>query len=997
MSGLCMYFLGAPRIELDGSVINVDTRKAIALMAYLAMADRSVGRDTLAALLWPDYDQSHARGALRRTLSVLNQSLSQPDSYLEINRESLGLIKTGDYWVDVDRFHAAIAHCETHGHSRQEICPSCLAPLQEAAELYQGDFLAGFSLRDSAEFDDWQFYTSEGLRRELAGVLQKLSNGLARQGEFAGAIRWARRWLALDPLLEEAHRALMQIYAWGGQRSAALRQYQECVRFLDQELGVEPLEETEALYQAILENRLPGPEPFREPAGRVQAVAAPAAEPEPPASTLPEQGGSPYPLVGRSVETEKLLHLYRSISGDGFLLALCGEAGIGKTRLAEEFMAYAGRQGAVVLSARCYEGEKSLPYAPLIEGLRAALSNQANLERLGHTPEAWLAETKRLLPELEMHFPNLSEIPPIQGPAAQEHFFEGVRQSLAALSAGPHPAVLLLDDAHWADEGTLDLLAYFVRRLSGWPCLVLVTLRDEELEITPRLAQLIAAAQRSRLGEHMDLSRLEQKHVEDLVRSLSSSGLNLPEGLGQRLYQEAEGLPFFIVEYLTALKEDTHSQAGGPAENGYLPPMPRSVRDLLHSRLEGVDEASRQLLSAAAVIGRSFDFDILREASGRSESEAINAIETLLSRKVIREQEAEGTIRAAPVYDFFHDKLRELIYAETSQVRLRLLHRRVAESLAHLPGAQRGSGALAGEIAFHYQKAGQPAQAAHYFRQAGEYAASVFANSQALAHYRSALSLSGDQAPEELSGLHEAIADLHTLLGNYRQARDSYAAAAAVCNPGCRFGLETKLGDVSDRLGDWVQAENHFQAALEAMPADLDPAEQARLYAIWSRAAYHRGQNARANELAQMALALAGESQATFALAQATNTLGMLSRSQGDAAEAITYFEKSLSFAQDLNDPGARVAAMNNLSLAYQDQGDLEQAISVACAALNLCEQQGDRHRQAAIHNNLADLYYASGDTTGSMGHLKRAVALFNSVGDETGDLKPETWKLTDW
>jgi DNA-binding SARP family transcriptional activator len=248
-----LSLLGAPRIEHDGAELEVDTRKAIALLAYLAVTRRRNARDSLAGLLWPEYNQTRARAALRRTLSSLGAA--RATGWLVADRESVDLIRD-EVWVDVDRFHALLAECRTHGHAQSEICAECIRPLSEAVALYRDDFLAGFALRDSAAFDDWQFFQGEELRRELAGALEKLGRGHAAKGEWEQAITHSRRWLALDPLHEPAHRWLMQLYAWAGQRAAALRQYRECVRVLEGELGVSPLEETTLVYEAIQENNL---------------------------------------------------------------------------------------------------------------------------------------------------------------------------------------------------------------------------------------------------------------------------------------------------------------------------------------------------------------------------------------------------------------------------------------------------------------------------------------------------------------------------------------------------------------------------------------------------------------------------------------------------------------------------------------------------------------------------------------------------------------------
>src|SRR5829696_4640624 len=373
--------LGAPRIEHEGVPVEVDTRKAIALAAYLAVTRQSHTRDALAGLLWPEYNQSRARAALRRTLSSLGKA--RAEGWLHADRESVDLARD-TVWVDVTRFHELLAECKEHGHPESGVCPECLPPLTEAAALYRDDFMAGFGLRDSVAFDDWQFFQSETLRRELAGALERLARGRGALGEWETAIAHARRWLAMDTLHEPAHRLLMALYAWSDQRAAALRQYRECVRVLDQELGVAPLEETTLLYRAIQENDLPSRPVLSEhrPPLRSEAEASTKALVKP-TSNVPRSPDNP--LVGRDLEWDALLQAYRSIERAGHVVVVEGEAGIGKTRLAEEFVANVRAAGATAVIARCYAGEKNLAYGPFVEGLSAALGRE-DTDRLKGLP-----------------------------------------------------------------------------------------------------------------------------------------------------------------------------------------------------------------------------------------------------------------------------------------------------------------------------------------------------------------------------------------------------------------------------------------------------------------------------------------------------------------------------------------------------------------------------------------------------------------------------------
>ena len=249
MTRLAMWFLGPPRLVRDDEPLEVDTRKTIALLAYLAVTGQPHSRDALATLLWPESESRQARAILRRNLSMLNKALGGEG--LAVDRETIGLDPQANIWIDVDQFLQHSQSWQAHDHPDTELCPDCLSILVEAVELYRGDFLAGFTLRDSPNFDDWQSFETERLKRELAGVLEKLVRDYSARSEYELAIAYARRWLALDPLYEPGHRHLMQLYADAGDRSAALRQYQTCAQLLEDELGVSPEVETTTLYERL--------------------------------------------------------------------------------------------------------------------------------------------------------------------------------------------------------------------------------------------------------------------------------------------------------------------------------------------------------------------------------------------------------------------------------------------------------------------------------------------------------------------------------------------------------------------------------------------------------------------------------------------------------------------------------------------------------------------------------------------------------------------------
>ena len=290
----------------------------MAILAYLAVTGDVQQRDTLATIFWPDSSQSLARGSLRRDLSVLNKALG--GEWLDIERETVGL-NQGGLSLDVAQFRQQLATCETHGHEPDVVCLACINPLTRAVELYRDDFLTGFTLPDCPEFDEWHFFQAEELREEFSSALQRLVKGHSTQGDYEEAVPFARRWLALDPLHEPAHRQLMWLYGRLHQPSAAIRQYNICKQVLQDELGVEPSEETTALVEKIKRARGKG-QGGKEERGLATSNQQPATNLPVPATTFVGR-------VARLAEIEE-----RLIDPDCRLLTLTGSGGVGKTRLA---------------------------------------------------------------------------------------------------------------------------------------------------------------------------------------------------------------------------------------------------------------------------------------------------------------------------------------------------------------------------------------------------------------------------------------------------------------------------------------------------------------------------------------------------------------------------------------------------------------------------------------------------------------------------------------
>ncbi len=750
-AGISIQLLGPVRVEVAGAPLAVDTRKAIALLAYLAVTGRPASRESLAALLWPEADGADARAALRRTLSVLNAGLGADG--LSIDRTSVTL-NDGAADLDLRRFRAALGRARGHRHESDAACQSCIRALDEALALDRGEFMSGFALRDSEAFDEWQVAEAESHRRDLAGALERLARSLAAAGVTERGLVVGRRWLELDPLHEPAHRLLMELLARAGEPAAAIHQYQDCVRILDRELGVVPLPETTELYEAIRADRLPA------------SVSQPR---DAPTFDAPILARPPLPLVGRDRELASLQQSYRSIGPDGRLLVVEGEPGIGKTRLAAEFAALVRESGGLVLEARANAGEAAIALAPISELIRVGLDTPAAESRLRAVRADLLGEAGRLVPMPAGTGPDGRLTTPVD-PFSGARLVEGLAEVLTAVVAGPTPGVLIIDDLSRADDSSLSVIAYLAHRLRGRPILLLVTWRAEEMadEIRNRL---IAGAEGDGLAVRVGLGRLDRAAVTELATASLGPGA---AQVSDALYAESEGLPLYIAEALAS-----PIPVGGPTPGG--------VVALLHSRIGATGELARQLLTAAAVIGRSFELATVRKASGRSEDEAIAGLEELVRRGLI--VEIAPTVGGDVRYDFSHGRLRDVAYEAIGLARRRLLHRRVAEALRSRDAAGDDSTRWS-LIAHHEGLAGRSSEAAGAHRLAGEYARAVFANREAREHLEAALALGDPNVAE----LHESLGEVLTLLGDYAAAIAHFEVAAALAGAGSPGGYRPSVG-----------------------------------------------------------------------------------------------------------------------------------------------------------------------------------------------------------
>src|SRR4051812_1667574 len=449
---LSIQLLGAPLLLLDGQALSVPRRKSRALLFYLAARTTPATRDHLLALLWPDHDRPAAQQILRTSLHGLRKALG---SALIVGDDTLSLAPDTD--LDIRRFEAGLA------------ATSDLEALATALALYRDDFLADFSVPDAEAFEVWADAERERYRQLATHGLAMLAQGYQARHDYPAAREALARALAFNPLQEDLQRAALRLDYLSGDRAGAIRRYEALRRLLDDEFGVPPMDETRALYDAIITDSVPMDDERRKTKDeRAEILSLPR-----PSSFVLRPSSNTLPFTGRTAELQRL----RELSSTRKLALIEGEPGIGKTRLASAFIQ---EFDGLALIGAARELEQALPYQPVIEALRDLLARPEwpTLRATLSLPRIWLTEVARLLPELAEHSGDQSADMAL--PTANEsRLWEGVSQLLQAL-ARRRPLLLLLDDLHWADASTLALLGYLVRQGPGAPITFLATARTPE-------------------------------------------------------------------------------------------------------------------------------------------------------------------------------------------------------------------------------------------------------------------------------------------------------------------------------------------------------------------------------------------------------------------------------------------------------------------------------------------------------------------------------------
>ncbi|MFN8475615.1 MAG: AAA family ATPase [Anaerolineae bacterium] len=956
MAALTLLLLGPPLVEAGQDRVHLPSVKAHALLYYLAVQpSHPFSRSHLCALLWENSSETEARNSLSTVLTRLRKAL--PVFPVAAEGDTLTWRPGDAAWVDTDALRGA---------------GSTLADLRAAADLWRGPFLDGFEVRDSSGYDEWLRLTRAEWEGRYLDLLYRLAEQARGLREWPQARDAAQRALAVDLLQERFHRVLMAALYQMGDRAAALAQYRICAETLEAQLGAAPDAETTRLFEEIRAGNLPR-----------------AASPPPPRVVASPRTPRPpdLPLLERQDELNALLSQARRAAQRrpadggatqrepmGQLVLVEGEAGIGKSRLLAELIWQAAKLDEppyTILQGYCHEAERSLPYHPIVDALNSILPT-LDLAALP-VAEVWLAEVARLVPDI------LDARPGILTPRAdtvRDHrrLFEGVTRFLAAL---PSPVLFILDDLQWADEATIQLLAYLVRHLAQYPIMFAAALRTDDM--SEALKTTLWHLEREGYLSRLTLDRLSPTAMTTLIEEMVGPEDRV-ERLGAWLYRETSGNPLFSVEIVRSLMEagtllDELGDSRLPT-NPIKLTLPPSVVAVIQARLARVTPPARELVAAASVFRRAFEFELVQAVSGQSEDTALDALDELLQAHLLIE---EVSASGEPLYDFSHDTARQVVYRELSQARSIALHRRAVAVL----GPPR-DGRAAERTAYHAYLGRLWREAVTWSVLAAENAASVFAFATATLLYQQAL---------------DALEHLPVDDDVKRQGvmiRLSLARVAFYIYPG--------------RLNEWL-------APAEAAALELgDEPLQAMVGLAKGGSLYIQGQFKIARPLLEGLLPLAERTGDSLLVARTMNILGRLMAFMGDlqpglpvlaegaarldmvgahndslisqgmiGAEraylgqfqaALEITERVWSDSAKQADPAAVAAAANFLEAVYQMWGRWAEAEAWGRKAETLAQQASNIVYERNVYLFLGLPLARLGDLAGGREALERAIDL---------------------
>ncbi len=890
-SALRLDLFGTFRVVADGRPLaRTPSARQQQVLAFLILHAQQgpVQRQRVAGSIWPDSTDVQALTNLRRELHHLREHWPNLDALLDGGSRTLAWRHNAGAIVDVAAFEAAADRGLAGDRDG----------LREAAALYRGDLLPDAS-------GEWIDADRERLRDRAKQVLTRLVGLLEQERAFTEAIDVAQRLLRLDQLDEQAWCVLMRCHARRGERAAALHLYQQCAATLKKELGIQPSAATRLTYREVLD---------------LDTAATTSAAP--PRTVV-------YPLVGRQAEWQTLLSAWRATSTGRMRMALIrGEAGIGKTRLAEELVDWSRANNVSALTARCYAGEGRLAYAPIA----AWLKDDALRVALRQLDPATMTDVARLRPELLALRPDATAPGPQLESWQRLRFFEALAQAFRAAA----PLILVVDDLQWADGDTIEWLHYLLRSASEVRCLVVGTVRAEEEQDNPPLGRLLAQLTRDDRLTTIALGPLDRTATAQLAGEVAEHPLD--ERALARTFRETEGHPLFIVE--RGRMESAQQQPETRADA-----TPTQVQSVVAARLALLSDEARATAEVAAAVGRDFPFDILAHASDLEEDTLVRALDELWRRHIVRVQAEER-------WDFSHDRIREVAYSAIGPARRRLIHRRIAQAMELLFANRLDD--VSASIGGHLDRGGQPARAVPFLERAAAAATRLSATAEAGRCLTQALAIVERLPPGRDRDAQELA--LRSSLSVALNSSHGYAGIEVEQNLDRVFTLTAAdgRGQVPVRwlwvaftlrfmLGDFKATRAIAEQSLERSAVDAScrcEAHHAMAGVLWTTGEFEASKNhfiaslAAYNDDNPQRSAL-GSDLGVFAHAWYSHTLWLL----GDDDAAVQHADQALALAERRDHKYSQALALAYQALLQQLRLDPVRALASAEAAVEFCER----------------------------------------------------------
>jgi DNA-binding SARP family transcriptional activator len=923
---LRLHVLGGLALEVDGTQVELPTsRRARSLLAWLALNRGRHSRVEIAGRFWPDLPESSARGNLRLALWAIRRALGPTaDSWLVATRNEVGLAANGSVWVDLSDFRRLL------DEGRYE----------EAVALCRGEPLAELE-------DEWAYDARDEHREHVLEALGRLADEAEGRGDLRQAIAWTRRQIALDPLGEEACRELMRRLAAAGNLGAAVQAFERLRERLTGELGIAPSPATRRLAYELAqagETPLPAPEPLQPPTPRAAAAADDLPGAEAVADLPPPLARSARTaFVGRQDELEWLRGQWtRAAGGECRTVLLGGEAGIGKSRLAAEFAREVAARGAHVLFGRTDE-DTIVPFQPFVEAVGRHVE-VAPLDDLRTALGSGAEDLATLIPELERRLPDLR--PRAGRPETQRYLmFEAVASLIRELSRS-RPVLLVLEDLQWADRPTLLLFKHLARSADPAALLVFGTFREAEPDAATSVLEVLADLRRDAVVSRLSIAGLARAEIGELFASWSD--VEAPPALIRALHEDTGGNPFFVQEIIRHLDEAGILRVDESRWSSRISledvGVPEGVKAVVARRLAVLGSPCRLLLDLGAVVGRSFELELLERLSGKSADWIAEVLEEAVAARVLTEDSAVAGGR----YAFSHALVRETLYERLTRTRRVRLHRAIAEALEDLYG--RDPGPHLGDLAYHALKAARPRdaeQASAYAREAGEYAMRVLAYEDAAAHFHRALQALESSPEPSADGRCELLLALGDALakgGEAEEAAAAFEAAAAVARENGREDLLARavLGFAGSwtlsRVGVEPMSVSLLEEALDTV-GSAHPVLRARLLTRLSEELYYTPERERRVELSAEALRHAQRSGDKAALAAALGARHTAIWGQQPAENRREVARKMAQLGDDASDPEIALQAAAWSFADLLELGDLEEADAGLARVVQLAEE----------------------------------------------------------